>query len=45
MMDRQAGFCKESYKLPAVRCEEWQGWIYVTLDDERAARSLRSSPN
>ncbi|SAK67807.1 putative dioxygenase [Caballeronia calidae] len=32
LMDQQAGFCKESYKLPAVRCEEWQGWIYVTLD-------------
>ena len=33
LMDRQAGFCKESYALPAVRCEEWQGWIYVTLDE------------
>jgi phenylpropionate dioxygenase-like ring-hydroxylating dioxygenase large terminal subunit len=32
MMDRQAGFCKESYRLPTVRCETWQGWIYVTLD-------------
>ncbi|MEZ2352967.1 SRPBCC family protein [Caballeronia sp. RCC_10] len=31
LMDRQAGFCKESYKLPQIRCEEWQGWIYVTL--------------
>jgi choline monooxygenase len=25
LMDRQEGFCKESYKLPAMRCEEWQG--------------------
>jgi phenylpropionate dioxygenase-like ring-hydroxylating dioxygenase large terminal subunit len=33
LMDRQEGFCKESYKLPAVRCEEWQGWIYVTMDE------------
>jgi len=32
LMDRQEGFCKESYRLPAVRCEEWQGWLYVTLD-------------
>ena len=32
LMDRQAGFCKEHYRLPAIRCEEWQGWIYVTLD-------------
>jgi phenylpropionate dioxygenase-like ring-hydroxylating dioxygenase large terminal subunit len=34
MMDRQAGFCKESYQLPAIRCEQWQGWIYVTLDND-----------
>jgi phenylpropionate dioxygenase-like ring-hydroxylating dioxygenase large terminal subunit len=33
LMDRQEGFCKESYKLPAVRCEQWQGWIYVTLNE------------
>jgi phenylpropionate dioxygenase-like ring-hydroxylating dioxygenase large terminal subunit len=32
MMERQAGFCKEQYKLPSVRCETWQGWIYVTLN-------------
>ncbi|VVD93169.1 (2Fe-2S)-binding protein [Pandoraea iniqua] len=34
MMDEQAGFCKESYRLPAIRCEQWQGWIYVTLDND-----------
>ncbi|MEX3934393.1 SRPBCC family protein [Paraburkholderia phymatum] len=34
LMDRQAGFCKEQYRLPAVRCETWQGWIYVTLNAE-----------
>ncbi|MBN3726912.1 SRPBCC family protein [Burkholderia sp. Ac-20379] len=33
LMDRQAGFCKENYTLPAVRCEQWQGWIYLTLND------------
>jgi len=38
LMADQAGFCKESYKLPAVRLEVWQGWIYVTLD--AAARPL-----
>ncbi|MFT4507526.1 SRPBCC family protein [Caballeronia sp. 15711] len=32
MMEHQSGFCKESYRLPTVRCEAWQGWIYVTLD-------------
>ncbi|WP_322080819.1 SRPBCC family protein [Burkholderia sp. BCC1972] len=34
MMDRQDGFCKDSYKLPQVRCEIWQGWVYVTLNRE-----------
>ncbi|EOH6075674.1 SRPBCC family protein [Burkholderia cenocepacia] len=34
MMDRQDGFCKDSYKLPQVRCEIWQGWVYVTLNEE-----------
>ncbi len=34
LLDRQPGFCKEQYALPAVRCETWQGWVYVTLDDD-----------
>jgi phenylpropionate dioxygenase-like ring-hydroxylating dioxygenase large terminal subunit len=25
-------FCKEHYRLPQVRCEEWLGWIMVTLN-------------
>ena len=32
LMDRQSGFCKEAYKLPQVRCEIWEGWLYVNLD-------------
>lgn len=32
MMSDQPGFCKEAYKLPQVRCEVWQGWVYVSLD-------------
>ncbi len=34
LMGAQPGFCKESYQLPALRLEVWQGWIYVTLDPE-----------
>ncbi|QIE26879.1 Carnitine monooxygenase oxygenase subunit (plasmid) [Caballeronia sp. SBC1] len=34
MMERQSRFCKENYRLPTVRCEAWQGWIYVTLDPD-----------
>jgi choline monooxygenase len=33
-MDRQSGFCKSDYQLPSVRCEVWQGWVYVTLNAE-----------
>jgi len=34
LLSNQPGFRKESYKLPEVRCEVWQGWVYVTLDRE-----------
>lgn len=33
MQDRP-GFDKASYPLPPVRCEVWEGWIYVTLNPE-----------
>jgi phenylpropionate dioxygenase-like ring-hydroxylating dioxygenase large terminal subunit len=33
-MDKQNSFCKSDYQLPSVRCEVWQGWIYVTLNEE-----------
>ena len=33
-MTRNAAFCKEDYRLPAVRCEEWLGWIMVTLNPD-----------
>ncbi|MDE0045331.1 MAG: Rieske 2Fe-2S domain-containing protein [bacterium] len=31
-MDRTRGFDVSAISLPRVRCEVWQGWIYVTLD-------------
>ncbi len=33
-MDRSSGFCKMDYRLPSIRCEQWLGWIYVTLNPE-----------
>jgi len=33
-MTRNDGFCKEEYQLPEVRCEEWLGWVFVTLNPE-----------
>ena len=31
-MDRTPGFCVRDRRLPGVRTEIWQGWIYVTLN-------------
>ncbi|MFH6781080.1 MULTISPECIES: aromatic ring-hydroxylating oxygenase subunit alpha [Methylobacterium] len=38
-MKETTGFCKEAYTLPQIRCEEWLGWIYVTLNPD--AQSVR----
>ena len=26
------GFCKDQYQLPQVKCQEWLGWVFVTLN-------------
>ena len=31
-MTLNESFCKADYKLPQVRCEEWLGWVMVTLN-------------
>ena len=33
-MDKSTGFCKKDYRLPTIRCEQWLGWIYVTLNPD-----------
>ncbi len=33
-MTQNEGFCKDQYKLPKVRCEEWLGWVFVTLNPD-----------
>lgn len=33
-MARNEGFCKEGVRLPAIRVEDWQGWIMVTLNPD-----------
>ncbi len=42
-MTLNQGFCKEDYTLPAIRCEEWLGWVFVTLNRDAApvAETLR----
>lgn len=34
-MKETTGFRRENYALPPIRCEEWLGWVYITLDPER----------
>ena len=36
-MTLNEGFCKENYKLPTIRCEEWLGWVFVTLNPDASA--------
>ncbi|SED62949.1 aromatic ring-hydroxylating dioxygenase subunit alpha [Rhodobacter sp. 24-YEA-8] len=33
-MTLNEAFCKHDYKLPAFRCEEWLGWIMVSIDKD-----------
>ncbi|HUS55766.1 MAG TPA: SRPBCC family protein [Thermohalobaculum sp.] len=43
-MERNTGFCKDKLRLPTVRCEEWLGWVYVTLNAEAEAIATRLAP-
>ncbi len=33
-MTHNEGFCKDDYRLPQIRCEEWLGWVMVTLNPD-----------
>ncbi len=33
-MSKNEAFCKDAYGLPQVRCEEWLGWVFITLNPE-----------
>jgi phenylpropionate dioxygenase-like ring-hydroxylating dioxygenase large terminal subunit len=33
-MTKNEGFCKDGYKLPAAKCEEWLGWVFVSLNPD-----------
>jgi len=40
-MTLNESFCKEQIGLPQVRCEEWLGWIMVTLNPDAPSPSVR----
>ena len=31
-MEKNTAFCKKTMQLPSVRCEQWLGWIMITLN-------------
>ncbi len=33
-MTHNEAFCKDDYRLPQIRCEEWLGWVMVTLNTD-----------
>ena len=33
-MDQNESFCKKGMRLPEIRCEEWLGWIMVSLNSD-----------
>ena len=32
-MQENSGFCKKNYQLPQLHCEEWLGWIMISLSE------------
>ena len=43
VMSLNEGFCRRNYRLPAIACEEWLGWIMVTLNPAPKPVSKRLS--
>jgi len=46
-MNLNQDFCKDGYKLPQVRCEEWLGWVMITLNPDAppVSEQLKSVEN
>lgn len=42
-MTQNEEFCKDHYKLPQFRCEEWLGWVMVSINPEVAPVSEKLS--
>lgn len=43
-MKRTTGFCKDDYRLQPIRCEEWLGWVYITMNPATAPVADRLQP-
>jgi len=44
MQGRIGGFDREACRLPAIRCELWEGWIFVNFDPVAAALAPQLEP-
>lgn len=33
-MNGNKAFCKDQYSLPDIACEEWLGWVFITLNPD-----------
>ena len=33
-MNGNKAFCKDQYSLPDIACEDWLGWVFITLNPE-----------
>ncbi len=33
-MEANAGFCKSDYTLPEIACQEWLGWVFISLNPD-----------
>lgn len=40
-MTQNDAFCKDHYRLPQLRCEEWLGWVFVCLDPDAEPVSVQ----
>jgi phenylpropionate dioxygenase-like ring-hydroxylating dioxygenase large terminal subunit len=43
-MKETTGFCRDNYALPQIRCEEWLGWIYITLNPQQPSVREQLAP-
>lgn len=43
-MEKSTGFDRKGERLPAIRTEIWQGWIYVTLNDRAPSAASMLAP-
>jgi phenylpropionate dioxygenase-like ring-hydroxylating dioxygenase large terminal subunit len=40
-MKLNEGFCLENYRLPQIRCEEWLGWVMITLNPNAVSPQVK----